>query len=220
MKLPLLLLGRPVLRPLAPLCLIGLAATLPAGATVLASFENDAEGWTINTGENASYSIAGYSTATGVTDGSYSIEIIGTASPSYGQLLVGPSSTGLTDLLEDSATISIQVTTDAGFGFGTQWSAIINNADLGYTSLDGFGYSGFVGPSSSGQLSWSLTPAQRATLATSSAESQIIFQVGGGDGGTMWLDQVETTAVPEPATGGLLGLTALALAGRRRRPRR
>lgn len=210
-------LHRPAARLLGTLAIcLGVAPLASAG--LIASFENDAEGWTINAAENAAYSITGFSTTEGVTDGTYSMIVEGTAAPSYGQLLVSPASTTLTAELANAMEVSIDVTAAPGaFDWGSQWSAVINNADLGYTSLDGFGYSGFIGPGASGTLTWALTAAQRATLAGSAADSTLIFQVGGGGPGTAYVDNVRTTEVPEPTALALLTLAAAtALRGRRR----
>ncbi len=199
------------------LALVGFASGT-ASAGLLASFENDAEGWTINTSENATYAFNGFSTTDGVTEGTYSAIITGGAAPSYGQLLVSPASTALTAELATAAEVSIDVATAPGaFGFGTQWSAVINNADLGYTSLDGYTYTGAVGPGASGQLVWNITPAQRAVLAASSESSTLIFQVGGGDAGTMYVDNVRLTPVPEPSSLAMLMVLAGAALRLRRR---
>lgn len=206
------------LRRLALGLALGAVLTTSASAGLLASFENDAEGWTINTSENAAYSISGFSTTDGVTDGTYSMVVTGTANPSYGQMLVSPDSTALTGELATATQVSIDVTTAPGsFGFGSQWTAVINNADLGYTSLDGFSYSGFVGPGASGHLVWNITAAQRAVLAGSAASSSLIFQVGGGDAGTMYVDNVRLAQIPEPSSLALLTIIGTAAVRFRRR---
>jgi hypothetical protein len=45
---------------------------------------------------------------------------------------------------------------------------------------------------------------------------QLIFQVGGGGGGTMYLDNLRATPVPEPAALGLLTLGSLMTMRRKR----
>ncbi len=207
----------PLLR-LALALVVGTALSTSASAGLLASFENDAEGWTINAAENAAYAISGFSTTDGVTDGAYSMIITGTAAPSYGQLLVSPGSAALTAQLATATQVSIDATTAPGaFGFGTQWTAVINNPELGYTSLDAFSYSGSVGPGASGHLSWNITPAQRAVLAGSANSSTLIFQVGGGASGTMYVDNVRLAQIPEPSSIAVLTLASSAALRLRRR---
>ena len=181
------------------------------------SWENDAEGWTFN---NANYATAGFDTAIGVTDQTYSWQIAGgTAGPDYGGFIEGPSTMALTSTLAgaDQLLVDVTVPTGGDFGWYLQWTAIVDNADTGYTSLDGYSYSqtAAIGDSNPKTLMWTIPAAMRATLAASSNPTKILFQVGGGSNGatnnTMYLDNLRTVpAVPEPGT---IGLAMIALGG-------
>jgi hypothetical protein len=209
---------------LAILAVVAAAAADCHGA-LLNSWENDAEGWTILQG---AYATAGYDTGVGVTNQTYSWKIAGgTAGPSYGGFIEGPSTMALTSALAgaDQLLIDVTVPTGGDFGWYLQWTAIVDNADTGYTSLDGYTYSqtANIGSSSPKTLTWTISSAMRTTLAASSNPTKILFQVGGGSNGgtnnTMYLDNLRTTAaIPEPTSAVLAGLTALlALAARKHR---
>ena len=186
-------------------------------AALINSWENDAEGWTFI---NANYATAGFDTAIGVTDQTYSWQIAGgAAGPDYGGFIEGPSTMALTSTLAGAGQILVDVTVPTGgdFGWYLQWSAIVDNTDTGYTSLDGYGYSQSpnIGDSNPKTLMWTIPAAMRATLAASSNPTKILFQVGGGSNGatnnTMYLDNLRTVpAVPEPTT---IGLALIALGG-------
>lgn len=200
-----------------------MAAGTNCDAELLNSWENDAEGWTILQGDYAS---AGFNTATGVTDQTYSWQISGgTAGPNYGGFLESPSTTALTSTLASAGQLLIDVTVPTGgdFGWFLQWTAIVDNADTGYTSLDGYSYSqsANIGDSNPKTLMWTIPASMRATLAASSNPTKIVFQVGGGSNGsvnnTMYLDNLRTVAVPEPTTLVLAGLAAIGLAAQKRR---
>lgn len=200
-----------------------MAAGTNCDAELLNSWENDAEGWTILQGDYAS---AGFNTSIGVTDQTYSWQIAGgPAGPSYGGFLEGPSTTALTSTLASAEQLLIDVTVPTGgdFGWFLQWTAIVDNADTGYTSLDGYSYSqsANIGDSNPKTLMWTIPASMRATLAASSNPTKIVFQVGGGSNGsvnnTMYLDNLRTVAVPEPTTLVLAGLAAIGLAAQKRR---
>ncbi|MGB7159515.1 MAG: PEP-CTERM sorting domain-containing protein [Tepidisphaeraceae bacterium] len=196
--------------------LVAAAAANARAAVLLESWENSANGW-VTTTEQPTYSIAGFSTSAGVTDGSFSMIISGTAAPSYGQLFRGPQTTDVTNALANAQSVSVDVLADASFGF-QQWSLILNGGGLGYTSVDGFSFSQSPTLGTQSTLTWNLTPAMRATLAANpTVATEIIFQIGGGAGGTMHVDNLRFTAVPEPATAGWLGIAATAWILRRRR---
>lgn len=205
---------------LAIVCAIG----LDCQGALLNSWENDAEGWTIL---QAPYSTAGFDASIGVTDQAASWKIAGgTAGPNYGGFLASPSTMGLTSLLANADQLLIDVTVPTGgdFGWFLQWTAIVNNADTGYTSLDGYSYSqsANIGSSVPKTLMWTVPATMRATLAASTNPTNIVFQVGGGSNGgtnnTMYLDNLRTVPVPEPSFVALVGLPALiGLAARMRR---
>lgn len=191
------------------------AAGANCQATLLNSWENDSEGWSI---DQSAYATAGFDTSIGVTDQTHSWKVSGgPAGPNYGGLLSGPSTTGLTSLLANADKILIDVTVPTGgdFGWYLQWTAIVDNADAGYTSLDGYSYSqsAAIGDSNPKTLVWTIPAAMRATLAASTNPTRIVFQVGGGSNGgtnnTMYLDNLRTVAVPEASSATLAGLSAL-----------
>jgi hypothetical protein len=194
-------------------------------AALINSWENDAEGWTFI---NGNYSTAGFDTAVGVTNQTYSWKIAGgTAGPDYGGFIQSPSTTALTSTLANASELLVDLTVPTGgdFGWYLQWTAIVDNADTGYTSLDGYSYSqaADIGNSTPKTLMWTIPATMQATLAASTSPTKIIFQVGGGsNGGTnnsMYLDNLRTVPVPEPASAALLGGVALIgwATGRRRR---
>lgn len=130
------------------------------------------------------YATAGFDTSIGVTDQTHSWKISGgPAGPNYGGLLSGPSTTGLTSLLANADKILIDVTVPTGgdFGWFLQWTAVVDNADAGYTSLDGYSYSqsAAIGDANPKTLVWTIPAAMRA-LAASTNATRIVFQVGGG----------------------------------------
>jgi hypothetical protein len=199
-------------------CAASLLATgaRPARAAVLVeSWENTADGWVTST-ENSTYSITGNSNTTGVTDQSYSLVVTGTASPSYGQMLDSPSTMSNTTLLATAATISVDVLAGSSFGY-QQWSCVFNNNETGYTSIDGFSFSQSPTLNSESTLTWTVPASVRTTLSTSPNPTAVIFQVGGGGGGTMYLDNLRITQVPEPCAASLLSIGGAAALIRRRR---
>jgi hypothetical protein len=205
--------------------LVWASAASPGHAVLLNSWENSVEGWGIL---QAPYSTAGFSTTTGVTDQAYSWQIVGTDNPDYSAMLGGPSTLALTAILATTDKILVDVTIPTGgdFGWFQQWQAVVNNTDTGYLALGppigtyAYNQSPTIGDSIPDTLSWSLSPAVRATLAASTNPTSIVFQVGGGDpGGTFYVDNLRTTPIPEPAAGVMLAAGAAALAVVRRRQR-
>jgi hypothetical protein len=190
-------------------------------ATLIESWESTLDGWTV---QQAPYTPS-FVTSPGVTDQSYSLALTGTAGPSYGQMLLGPSTASNTTILAKAVDLSIDVyNLPASFGYYQQWDLDINNADTGYFSVNGYAYDryGNVGGGGEATLTWTIPAAKRAILASSTSPTQIIFQVGGGytaGNETMWLDNVRTTdIVPEPAslTLGVLAVGAMTWCGRRK----
>ena len=205
-------------RSIAVLCLgLSLSFLQTAQATLLESWENNLDGWTL---DNGSYT-SSFSTSQGVTDGSYSLALAGTAGPSYGGMIHSDYLSSYTTALASAATLSLDVyTPPASFGYYLQIQFWLNNADTGYLQIpDGSTYlSTTIGSETT--LTWTIPTSVAATLATSSNPTQIGFQVGGGytaGNETMYFDNVRTTPVPEPATFAMVGLGLGALLIFRRR---
>lgn len=199
--------------------------TSSSQGVLLNSWENDVEGWGIIQG---AYSSAGFDTTIGVTDQTYSWIISGgSANPDYSAFMGGPSTMALTSILSTTDKILIDVTIPTGgdFGWFQQWSAVVNNADTGYTSLDGYSYSQSptIGDTVPDTLEWTIPAAMRATLAASSEPTSIVLQLGGGTNdtanNTMYIDNLRTIPIPEPTTATLIlaGLSGLGVLGSRRK---
>src|SRR5208282_2213208 len=135
--------------------------------TQVDSWENSMEGWTIS--EPGIWSTTGFSTTTGVTSGTYSWNLTAATGPDYGVALTGPSSTNLTVLLGDAASISIDVLTpvSGSFGYYQQWDVQVNQpGGAGTISLDGYTYDqspAIGGPEST--LTWTVPASVRQALA-------------------------------------------------------
>ncbi|HUK81706.1 MAG TPA: PEP-CTERM sorting domain-containing protein [Verrucomicrobiae bacterium] len=181
-----------------------------ASAQLLESWEGTLNGWTV---QDANYAYAP-STVDGVTEGTYSAALTGTAGPGYGQMLLSPYQASWTALLGNAASLSLDIYTPPGsFGYYLQFDVDVNNADTGYQSLTGYSYPATV-IGSQYTLTIPISPAIAAGLAASANPTQIAIQIGGGysDGNeTMYLDNLRVTAIPEPSTFGLLGLGVLSL---------
>lgn len=213
--------GRAMLS-LAAVLVVALGAVRARASNVLIeSWENTLDGWEAPSpdGTNSSYSPS-FSTTNGVTNGSYSLAMTGTAGPNYSQLLEGPSSMTLTNTLASATSVSLDVFAPAGsFGGVLGIDIDMNNAATGFESLDGFTYqSPTIGSEST--ITVSVTPAQNAALAASGDPTQLFVQVGGGytaGNETMYFDNLRANVVPEPASISMLALAATGLLGRRRR---
>ena len=185
-----------------------------ASAQLIESFENTLDGWQVPPSYNLQPSfgaVPGFSSTTGVTDGSYSLSVTGTggSGPGYGQLLVSPSMTLLTSELAGASALSFDVYAPGGsFGGYLQFDVDINNADTGFVSLDSYSYpSATLGAEST--ITVPISVALQAELAASLNPTTLDIQVGGGYSAgneTFYLDDIRLTPVPEPATLALFGL--------------
>lgn len=200
---------------------VGLAIQQASASPILIeSWENTLDGWTVESGlagganSNGPVYTSAFSTTTGVTAGSYSLALTGTAGPNYGQMLQSSYSQSLTTLLGGSSSISLDIyAPPASFGFFLQFDMDINNADTGFQSLDGFSYPATsIGNETT--LTFNISTSMAATLASSSNPTQIILQVGGGNSAgneTVYLDNLAANPVPEPGIMALFALGALGL---------
>jgi hypothetical protein len=174
---------------------------------LLYSWENSQDGWTIL--ETNIWTTTGFSTTTGVTAGSYSWQLTASSGPDYGAALQGPSSTALTAILANTASISIDVATPVSgcFGYYLQWDLVISQpGGLGYVSVDNYSYSGDANIGGSNTLTWTISTNISAGLAANPLlPSYLVFQIGGGFSSgvtnTMYLDNLRATSLGplEPA---------------------
>jgi hypothetical protein len=108
--------------------------------------------------------------------------------PTYGQMLRGPSNMATTAALARGGVIAIDINIPNNgpdysigpFNYNMQISAIVNNSETSYKSLDNFSYSG--SPNIGGQKTvyFQVPNSVAATLEASPSPTQVIFQVGGG----------------------------------------
>jgi hypothetical protein len=190
-----------------------------ASAALIESWENTSDatfdGWTTNLQPYT----ASYDTI-GATDGAHSLAMTGTASPSYGQMLRSSFLPSLTSALAHAQSVSFDVTVPNGaFGGFLQFDVDINNNDTGFVSLDGFSYiAATIGGTKT--ITVPVSASLQSTLSASSNPTQLIIQVGGGSSGnpqTFYVDNIRTTAAPEPASLAMAALAAIPLLARRRR---
>ena len=172
---------------------------------MLNSWENSTEGWSIL---ESAWTSDGFSTSNGVTQGTYSWALTATG-VDYGATLQGPSSTSLTALLENAASLSMDVqvgTNGAGFGYGLQIDLRVSQpGGVGTISMDTGNYPGDVGSGDFNQttVSWTITQAVRTALQNyPHLPCSLILAVGGGGGGTMYIDNLRVTATT-PVQGAL-----------------
>src|SRR5215469_14474667 len=177
--------------------LIGMGISVAQCQTLLNSWENSLEGWTIAEGN---WTTTGFSTTTGVTAGSYSWNLTAASGPDYGLALVGPSSTTLTTQMLTAGSISIDVLTPVGgsFGYYQQWDLQVNQpGGAGTISLDGGTYNqspAIGGPEST--LTWAVPASVRQALAGHpTLPAYLSFSIGGGGSGTMYVDYLRINPV-------------------------
>jgi hypothetical protein len=228
---------------LGVLAVAGMCMMRPAAASgqLIESFENTLDGWTFNPSYNTQNFSSQFSTTTGVTNGSYSLEIDSTATNvssrttvatgfNYAALLVSPRSAALAALLANSTAVSIDFFAPSGaLGYGPQIDLDIDDGSgvpggTGFTSTDGYSY-----PTPANGLevtqTYTLSAALRAELAVDAASTGVNLVIQAGSGAAtapsipeLYIDNIVAVApVPEPATLGLLAAGASALLMRRRR---
>jgi hypothetical protein len=197
---------------------IGLVALLAQGASaqtvtnLINSWENSVEGWGP---DGTIWTSGGFSTTTGVTEGSYSWILNASASPGYGFALGGTASTAITYDLAYATEVQIDVYTPPGsFGY-MQWDLDLNGGGLGYASTDGYTYNQSPTIGSESMLTFTIPPSEQATLqANLTTPTSLNFQIGGSGTGTMYLDDltiVDPVSAPEPSVLALVGVGAAGL---------
>ncbi len=154
------------------------------------------------------WSTTGFSTTTGVTAGTYSWNLTAASGPDYGTALVGPSSTNLTALLANAGSLSVDVLAPVVGSFGNYLLFdlhVVQPGDMGDVSLDGGAFN--QGPSIGGPestLTWAVPQSVRIALQNNpSLPVHLTFQIGGGGGGTMYVDNLRATFLPPPAPAQL-----------------
>lgn len=191
---------------LALVGLLGLSISFGQAQTVLLnSWENSTEGWSIL--ETSTWTSDGFSTSNGVTQGSYSWKL-STTGVDYGRTLQGPSSTNLTALMMNAASLSMDILPDTNtppiFNWGIQIDLEVNQpGGAGTISVDGGNYPGDVyspqltnGTVST--ISWPVSQAARTALdAYPNLPVYLTLSVGGGGGGAIYIDNLRLTEIPQ-----------------------
>jgi len=188
----------------------------------IATWDNTSEGWTVGADE-PSYVHTGYSTTTGVTNGTHAAIVAGTSGTNFGHVWQSPFSVANAATLSNAQSVSLDIWASEDFDpfFGNMLLAMyVEGGSLGETQIDDFLNAAPLGSQTT--LTWNLTPAQRSAFALDTANNddvRIFFRFLASNGGTMYLDNLRITPVPEPASLGLAVASGggVLLARRRRR---
>src|SRR5208337_2370961 len=93
--------------------------------------------------------------------------------------------------LANAGSVSLDVLTTPGdFGWGMQWGLVVHQpGGIGDVSVDGYTYSQSPVLGTQSTLTWAIPFAISSGLAAHpSLPTYLTFQIGGGGGGTMYLD--------------------------------
>jgi hypothetical protein len=162
------------------------------------SWENSLEGWSVT---DANWTSVGFSTTTGVTSGTYSWELSTTSETFAKDALTGPSSTALTSLLGNTAsiTLAVDVPTQGSFGWWMQCDMWANQpGGLGSVSLDGNCYCQYP-PAGGGTavLTFPVSQSVRSTLlGNASLPTFLTLRFNGGGAGTLYFDALQANLLP------------------------
>jgi hypothetical protein len=192
-----------------------------ASADLLESWEGSWDGWTTLNPNDVNASLNN-SSSYGVTDGNYSLAVTspGPEDP-YNPILFelfSQAQSSYTTALASSSALTLDVYTPPGsFGNNLTIYMVIYNSDLGV--------SGLLNPETTtiGQettLTFDIPSAAAAILAASSNTTRIEIEGVGGftaRNETAYLDNLQTVAIPEPATLEWVGLGAAGILVMRRR---
>ncbi len=190
--------------------LIGVLAlglsTARSQTVLLNSWDDSTQGWSIL--ETSAWTSDGFAT-NGAPQGDYSWEL--TASGvDYGATLAGPASTNVTYEMANASSVSMNilvstnpVNAGAEFNWGIQIDLEINQpGGAGSISVDGYDYPGDVySPQlTSGTvntISFSVSQAVRTALDENPGlPTYLTLSVGGGGGGTIYINNLEATEIP------------------------
>jgi hypothetical protein len=173
-----------------------------ASTTLLNSWENSLEGWSII--ETGTWTSVGFVTSNN-TQGSYSWKLTSTA-VDYQDTLRGPSSGGLTLIMANAASVSLDIVIDPKaphFNWGIQMDVAVNQpGGMGEVSVTGNNYPGIFGGAltdgSTNTMTFPVSQAVRTALDSyPDLPCYLIIKVGGGDGGTICIDNLRVTSIPQ-----------------------
>jgi hypothetical protein len=178
-------------------------AVVSNAQTLINSWENSPEGWSIL--ETNTWTSGGFVTSN-KTQGNYSWKLTSTG-VDYGDTLRGPSSTGLTPIMANAASVNMDIVIDPTaphFNWGIQIDLAVNQpGGMGYMSVTGGNYPGGVfgdalTNSSTNTLTFPVVQAFRTALdAYPHLPCYLILKVGGGGGGTIYIDNLRATPIPQ-----------------------
>lgn len=192
-----------------------------ASAALLESWEGSWDGWTTSNPNDVNASLNN-SSSYGVTDGNYSLAVTspGPEDP-YSSILfelISQTQSSYTTALASSAALTLDVYTPSGsFGNKLTIYMVIYNTDLGVAGLLN-SETTTIGQETT--LTFDIPSAAAAILGASSNTTRIEIEgVGGFTAGneTAYLDNLQTIAIPEPATLEWVGLGAAGIIAMHRR---